>query len=161
MSGEVCQRNPRYMIFKVVGSYVPHPTQRESPSNITFTLPPAHRTIAVPADLISSYELLAVSGCAVHCFSTRPEDVQSVIRQNDQIQVHPYCTFEAGRAAATAFFLGCVASPFFKSSGMMSAALERLMNFRHTGHCERFCSPGPARFSPAMRASIKQVWQKR
>jgi hypothetical protein len=43
----------------------------------------------------------------------------------------------------------------------MSEALERLMNFRQTGHCERLASPGPARFSPAMRASMRQVWQKR
>jgi hypothetical protein len=44
---------------------------------------------------------------------------------------------------------------------MMSVALVRLMNFRQTGHCERFGSPGPARFSPAMRASMRQVWQNR
>lgn len=44
---------------------------------------------------------------------------------------------------------------------MMSVALVRLMNFRQTGHCERFVSPGPVRFSPAMRASMRQVWQKR
>jgi hypothetical protein len=44
---------------------------------------------------------------------------------------------------------------------MMSVALVRLMNFRQTGHCERFGSPGPARFSPAMRASMRHVWQNR
>lgn len=66
---------------------------------------------------------------------------------------------EVGREAT--FFRGCVAIPFFKSSGMMSVALERLIVFRQTGHCDRFGSPGPVRFSPAMRASIRQVWQKR
>lgn len=44
---------------------------------------------------------------------------------------------------------------------MMSVALLRLMDFRQTGHWERFGSPGPERFSPAMRASMRQVWQKR
>jgi hypothetical protein len=36
-----------------------------------------------------------------------------------------------------------------------------LMNLRQTGHCDFFASPGPARFSPAMRASIRHVWQNR
>lgn len=31
-------------------------------------------------------------------------------------------------------FLGCVANPFFNSSGMMSEFLSRLMFLRHTGH---------------------------
>jgi hypothetical protein len=39
----------------------------------------------------------------------------------------------------------------------MSEALVRLMCFRQTGHCERRGSPGPARFSPAMSASMRQV----
>lgn len=71
-------------------------------------------------------------------------------------------TLGAGATAdATTFFLGCVARPFFSSRGMTSVALLRLMFFRQTGHCERFVSWGPVRFSPAMRASMRQVWQKR
>lgn len=37
-------------------------------------------------------------------------------------------------------FLGCVASPFFMSRGIISDDLARLINFRHTGHCDRFGS---------------------
>jgi len=43
----------------------------------------------------------------------------------------------------------------------MSEALVRLMNFRQTGHWERLGSPGAARFSPAMSASMRQVWQNK
>ena len=63
--------------------------------------------------------------------------------------------------AVSELFLGCVASPFFNSKGMISDALVRLINFLQTGHCERFGSFGPARFSPAIRASMRQVWQNR
>lgn len=44
---------------------------------------------------------------------------------------------------------------------MMSPTFVRLMFLRQTGHCDRLGSPGPARFSPAMSASMRQVWQKR
>ena len=37
-------------------------------------------------------------------------------------------------------FLGCIASPFFMSRGIISDDLARLINFRHTGHCDRFGS---------------------
>lgn len=79
-----------------------------------------------------------------------------------QVQ-NPHCllhtvTFAAVAATVAEFFLrGCVASPFLRSKGMMSVFLDRLMILRQTGHCERFGSPGAARFSPAMRASIRQV----
>ena len=55
------------------------------------------------------------------------------------------------------FFLGWVARPFFSSRGIMSDALVRLIDLRQTGHCERLASWGPVRFSPAMRASMRQV----
>lgn len=58
------------------------------------------------------------------------------------------------------FFFGCVARPFFSKRGIMSVALDRLMFFRQTGHWERR-GPSWLRFSPAIRASMRQVWQKR
>lgn len=58
-------------------------------------------------------------------------------------------------------FLGWVRSPFINSRGITSVGLVRLMFLRQTGHWERRGSPGPPRFSPAMRASMRQVWQKR
>ena len=76
-----------------------------------------------------------------------------------------YVTFGSTAAVAVVatglVFLGWVRSPFINKSGITSVALVRLMFLRHTGHWERRGSPGPPRFSPAMRASMRHVWQNR
>ena len=79
--------------------------------------------------------------------------------------MHYDITFDVVGAVVVALagrvFLGWVARPFLSDNGMISVALRRLMFLRQTGHCERRCSPGLPRFSPAISASIRQVWQNR
>src|ERR1051326_5748943 len=56
---------------------------------------------------------------------------------------------------------GCVASPFFISSGTTSSTLDRWIVFLQTGHCDRLGSPRPLlRFSPAISALTRHSWQK-
>jgi hypothetical protein len=103
----------------------------------------------------------ALRVCLVSCLDLPNIMIIIIISRNTNFNA-AHCTFGATVLdVEVIFFRGWVARPFLRSRGMMSVALVRLMSFLHTGHCERLGSPGPERFSPAMRASMRQVWQKR
>ena len=92
--------------------------------------------------------------------------VFSILLINNEKQINPkHAELHHGTFAFFAWdpFLGCVASPFLsmRARGIMSVGFARLMCFRHTGHCDRLGSFRSPRFSPAMRASMRHVWQKR
>jgi hypothetical protein len=126
------------------------------------------KALGLTGNVFSASEVVRSSAFDV-CLSTRSRTIH--LRHQIHIAttltqcMHYDVTFDAvavvGLAPMGLVFLGCVASPFLSSSGMMSEPLARLMFLRQTGHCERRCSPGLPRFSPAIRASMRQVWQKR
>ena len=99
-----------------------------------------------------------LDSCSVHCLG-KAGKIEAQASKKPSTCHGTLVAAVAG--AADAFFRVCVVLPIFSIRGMTSEGLVRLMVFRQTGHCERFGSPGPARFSPAMRASMRQVWQKR
>jgi hypothetical protein len=115
---------------------------------------------------VCSVVLQAIATSCMRSNSLFSSGFQESKKSNSRKSTSPsttQCTFGATAVGdeMAFFFLGCVARPFFSSNGMTSALLLRLMNFRQTGHWERFGSPGPERFSPAMRASMRHVWQNR